>query len=171
MRGAPHNRFAPAISTINFRSSGSSAGRPARVRPEHRAHRRRSHSRCQRITVSGGTRTRADRQRRQALASHTQHIRSRVRRRGRAARRSIRNCCRRARFSSTVCLSVAGHHDGAHDQQDQFEHGEIVASVVRRINVTRTDRILANDSHLVSIRSVQLSGRSFNRVRANQDLR
>lgn len=66
MRGAPHNGFVVAISTINLRSCGSNGGRPARLRPEHRAQRRRSHSRCQRMTVSGCTRTRADRQRRQA---------------------------------------------------------------------------------------------------------
>lgn len=42
MRGAPHNGLAVAISTINLRSSGSSGGRPARLRPEHRAQRRRS---------------------------------------------------------------------------------------------------------------------------------
>jgi hypothetical protein len=55
-------------------------GRPARLRPERRAHRRRSQVRCHRMTVSGWTRTSADRHRRQAVANRTQNIRSRVRR-------------------------------------------------------------------------------------------
>ena len=33
-----------------------------------------------------------------------------------------------------VVTSAAGHGDRAADQQNQFEHGEIVASVIRQIN-------------------------------------
>jgi hypothetical protein len=37
-------------------------------------------------------------------------------------------------FEHEVVVSTARHHDRAYDKQDQFDHGEILASLVRRIN-------------------------------------
>jgi hypothetical protein len=34
-------------------------------------------------------------------------------------------------FDHKVVVSAARHHDRAYNQQDQFDHGEILASVVR----------------------------------------
>jgi hypothetical protein len=78
-------------------------GRPGRVGPERCVHRRRSHCRCQRTTVSGRTTISAERQSRQEWARNTQNSRSRWRTEGRGTvRLKTANCWRSARFSSAT---------------------------------------------------------------------
>ena len=77
IRGAPHSGFAAAIVSTSVRMVASVLGRPGRVRVERRVHRRRSHWRCHRTTVSGCTKIKAVRHSRHALASRIQKRRSR----------------------------------------------------------------------------------------------
>ena len=53
IRGAPQSGFAAAIFITSVRMAAFVLGRPGRPRAESRVHRRRSHCRCQRTTVSG----------------------------------------------------------------------------------------------------------------------
>ena len=57
-----HSGFAVAISFASVRIATFVFGRPGPARAERRHHRRRSHSRCHRTTVSGWTNTSASRQ-------------------------------------------------------------------------------------------------------------
>lgn len=78
-------------------------GRPGRIGVERWVHRRRSHCRCQRTTVSGRTTISVVRQSGQAWASSTQNSRSRWRSWGRrAVRLNTTNYWRSARFSSAT---------------------------------------------------------------------
>jgi hypothetical protein len=100
IRGAPQSGFAAVIFATSVRRATSVDGRPRRDGREGAAHRRRSHWRCQRTTVSGWTKITALRQSRQALASRIQKTRSRVRSCGRLPERfRTASCCRSARFS------------------------------------------------------------------------
>jgi hypothetical protein len=76
LRGAPHSGFAAAILSTSVRTAVSVLGRPERVRVERHLHRRRSHWRCHRTTVSGCTTIKAVRHSRHALASRIQRSRS-----------------------------------------------------------------------------------------------
>ena len=45
-----------------------------------------------------------------------------------------------------VLVSTACHDDSPYDPQDKLDHGELVSSLVWRINASTTDGILANDN-------------------------
>ena len=78
-------------------------GRPGRVDLERHVHRRRSHWRCHRNTVSGRTMSTALRHSRQTRARRIQKSRSLVRSRERfAVRVKAATCWRRARFSKAT---------------------------------------------------------------------
>jgi hypothetical protein len=79
----PQSGFATAIWVTSVRMVASVLGRPTRIRAERRVHRRRSHSRCHRTTVSGWTSTSAARQCRPVWANAIQNRRSRLRSCGR----------------------------------------------------------------------------------------
>jgi hypothetical protein len=80
MRGAPQVGFSWAIRAMRSRTSLSNGGRPARFVRDFQRHHRRKTCRCQRITVSGWTRTRAERQLPYSFVRQTQNSRSRRRR-------------------------------------------------------------------------------------------
>jgi hypothetical protein len=103
IRGAPHRGFATAICSTSLRMLALVLGRPGRVGLERCVHRRRSHCRCHRTTVSGRTTISAERQSRQEWARSTQNSRSRWRTEGRGTvRLNTANCWRSARFSSAT---------------------------------------------------------------------
>ena len=97
IRGAPQSGFAAAIWVTSVRMVASVLGRPTRIRAARRVHRRRSHSRCHRTTVSGWTSTSAARQCRHVCANAIQNRRSRLRSCGRQpVRFKVLSCWRSA---------------------------------------------------------------------------
>jgi hypothetical protein len=76
MRGAPHSGLSRLIWRISFRASWQTGGRPGWPRRTFQVQNSRNPLRCQWITVSGFTITRADRQPVQNRDSRAQRNRS-----------------------------------------------------------------------------------------------
>src|ERR1700730_3619262 len=100
MRGAPQSEFSRLIFRISWRISFDTGGRPAWPRRTFQVQNSRKPLRCQPMTVSGLTMTKADRQSLQASHSHAHRTRSPdvslVRF---TERRSTPSWCRSARFT------------------------------------------------------------------------
>ena len=101
MRGAPYSGFSRRIVRISSRTSFGTVGRPGLPRRIFQVQNRRNPFRCQAITVSGLTMTRALRQLLQIPHSQAHKIRSTLTSLGRDAERcKTPSWWRRARFSS-----------------------------------------------------------------------
>ncbi len=100
MRGAPQSRFSRLILRISARTSFWTAGLPSRPRRTFHVQKSWKPLRCQAMTVSGLTITKADRQSFQTSHSHTQRSRSAEMSFGRFTERCrTPSWCRSARFS------------------------------------------------------------------------
>jgi len=103
IRGAPHVGFSRDIRRIRSRISRSIGGRPGLSALDFHFQYSRNPIQCHLTTVSGWTRTRADRQLGQRRESHTRKTRSRGRSFGRLTDcLNTATCCRRARFSTAA---------------------------------------------------------------------
>ena len=101
MRGAPHNGFSQLIRWMSSRISFEVRGRPGFPWQDFHFQKRRNPWRCQPMTVSGLTMTRASFQRGHRRQRKTQNTRSSGRSHGRGLSRfRTATCWRRAMFSS-----------------------------------------------------------------------
>src|SRR5580704_16405700 len=102
MRGAPHSGFSRLIVRIKSPTSRDTVGLPVVPCRTFHVQNKRKPLRCQAMTVSGLTRTSADRQLAQAPDKHAQNNRSAAVNFGRflAERRSTPIWCRSARIST-----------------------------------------------------------------------
>jgi hypothetical protein len=127
-------------------------GRPARIRAERRVHRRRSHSRCDRTTVSGCTRTSAARQFRHVWAKTIQK-QAISRPKLRTAHRTFQGgelLAKREVLQDQFAMSAAGQRNAADQDKDHAQHASILSFWVRRINCCSTVLILANDCNALT---------------------
>jgi hypothetical protein len=147
----PQSGFATAIWVTSVRMVASVLGRPTRIRAERRVHRRRSHSRCHRTTVSGWTSTSAARQCRPVWANAIQNRRSRLRSCGRQpVRFKALSCWRSAScqvLEDQFVMSAAGQHQRADEYKDHLEHASILSLLQgAKQSITRPVLIVANDT-------------------------
>ena len=105
-------------------------GRPARIRAERRVHRRRSHSRCHRTTVSGWTSTSAARQFRHVWAKYDpkQPIAPPELRTADRASQRVELLAEREVLEDQFVMSAAGQRQRAEEYKERLQHMSIVAS-------------------------------------------
>src|SRR5260221_3069233 len=127
MRGAPQVGFSTTIRKINSRTSFGVGFLPTRVpTPEISFQYKRKPARCQRITVSGVTTTRACFQPDQKRLTATQNslsngLRHRLPRR----RFNAANCWLNARFSrSRLCRNAKEANQHSEAQENESKHGQ-----------------------------------------------